>query len=218
MDKKYDRSFEILIKMKSKQVFEYFSQRSSYSGFEDKAMLQRFFTKLLAIDPAQTVDHLLKRVDSDAERKRIIGHFIKQINQEKKLRQDQEPSQRENLEKEYERILNKFLLQIFEVNKDLIDEDHIARQFNLLVAHNPDKLMAFMQKTGKWPIDAETICERNGLHVEQAYILLENGKVEQAQEILMRRATAGDIEKCIQLAVKFNFIDKFINNLIMRAS
>lgn len=65
------------------------------------------------------------------------------------------------------------------------------------MAHNPDKLMAYMQKTGKWPIDADAVCERNGLFVEQAYILLENNKMDLAQEILMRRATAGDIEKCI---------------------
>ena len=33
----------------------------------------------------------------------------------------------------------------------------------------------------------------------------------------MQRASSGDIEKCINLAIKFEFIDDFIENLIKRA-
>lgn len=76
-----------------------------------------------------------------------------------------------------------------------------------------------MQKINKkWPINAEQICEENNLIVEQAYILLEQGKEQQAQDLLMKKSNSEDMEKCIQLALKYGFIDKFINTLIERAS
>lgn len=66
----------------------------------------------------------------------------------------------------YERALNSFLDQIFEVNKDLIEDEHFARQFNLYLKYNKDKLMNFMTKTGKFPMEADKLCEKHGLHVE----------------------------------------------------
>jgi len=59
-----------------------------------------------------------------------------------------------------------FLNEIFEVNKDLIDDNNFARQFNLYVLYDKDKLMNFMQKTGKFPKDGEKICEDANLYVE----------------------------------------------------
>lgn len=67
-------------------------------------------------------------------------------------------------------------------------------------------------------MEADKLCEKNGLFVEQAYILLEMKKFEEAQEILMRRSSSGEIQKCISLAIKFDFIDEFIRKLINRAN
>lgn len=80
-------------------------------------------------------------------------------------------------EEEYERITYAFFEQIFERNIDLIDNNHFERYFKMIVALNPSQLMYFMQRINKkWPINAEKICEENGLIVEQAYILLEQGQ------------------------------------------
>jgi hypothetical protein len=80
--------------------------------------------------------------------------------------------------------------------------------------------MNFMAKTGKFPLDADVLCEKAGLFVEQAYVLLEKGSnhKEEALEILMKRSAKGEIEKCIMLSIKFDFIDEFIKKLITRAN
>lgn len=94
----------------------------------------------------------------------------------------------DEVQERHDRLLNVFMDEIFEVDKDLIDDDHFAKQFNLYIQYNKPKLMNFMQKTGKFPIDADTLCEKNGMYVEQAYILLEKKNKDEALEILMRRA------------------------------
>ena len=98
------------------------------------------------------------------------------------------------IEDSYDRILNKFLDEIFELNKDLIDDDHFAKQFNLYLKYDKKKLMNFMQKTGKFPIGADTKCEQNELYVEQAYIMLEKKKFDEAQEILLKRMNSENIQ------------------------
>ena len=50
-----------------------------------------------------------------------------------------------------------------------------------------------MQKTGKFPLGADTKCEQHGLYVEQAYIMLEKKKFEEAQEILLKRMNSDNI-------------------------
>jgi hypothetical protein len=40
------------------------------------------------------------------------------------------------IEEKYDKILNKFLDEIFELNKDLIDDEHFAKQFNLYLKYN----------------------------------------------------------------------------------
>ena len=119
-----------------------------------------------------------------------------------------------------------FLNEIFEVNKDLIDDNNFTRQFNLYVQYDKDKLMNFMQKTGKFPKDGEKICEDANLYVEQAYILLSNTnsykdeikRIAVAQDILLKRSNSENFQKCIILAIQFNFIDEFIKKLITKAN
>jgi hypothetical protein len=41
--------------------------------------------------------------------------------------------------------------------------------------------------------------------------LLEKKKNEEAMEILLKRLSGENIQKCICLAIKFEFADKFIN-------
>jgi len=48
----------------------------------------------------------------------------------------------------------------------LIEDEHFARQFNLYLKYNKDKLMNFMTKTGKFPMEADKICAQHGLYVE----------------------------------------------------
>ena len=78
--------------------------------------------------------------------------------------------------------------------------------------------MNFMQKTGKFPIDADKKCEEHGLYVEQAYIMLEKREFEQAQQILLKRIDSSNIQQCIILAIRFEFIDTLISKLISRAN
>jgi hypothetical protein len=44
------------------------------------------------------------------------------------------------------------------VDKNLIEDEHFARQFNLYLKYNKEKLMKFMTKTGKFPMEADKIC------------------------------------------------------------
>ena len=43
-------------------------------------------------------------------------------------------------------------------------------------------------------------------------------KYDEAQELLLKRSSSLNIQKCIMLAIKYNFIDKFISDLIVRAN
>jgi len=56
------------------------------------------------------------------------------------------------------------------------------------------------------------------LYVEQAYILLEKKQADRAKEILIRKTKSENIQKCIVLAIKFEFIDEYIGRLINKAN
>jgi hypothetical protein len=47
---------------------------------------------------------------------------------------------------------------------------------------------------------------------------LEKKQREEAIGILMSKCSSNDIEKCISLAIKFDFMDEFIKKLITRAN
>lgn len=80
-------------------------------------------------------------------------------------------------------ILLKFLDEVVELNKNLIDDKLQAHQFNLYLDFNQDKLMNFIRKTGKYPERADRKCEDRGLFVEQAFIILDKSKNSQDPEI-----------------------------------
>lgn len=71
-----------------------------------------------------------------------------------------------------------------------------------------------------YPADSDEQCERAGLYVEKAFILIDkhNGKTELAQEALLAHANEIDIQKAITLAIEYDFIDQFIEKLINRAN
>lgn len=53
--------------------------------------------------------------------------------------------------------------------------------------------MNFMQKTGKFPFGADQICEDNQLYAEQAYVLLEQKRQDEAHQILLKRTSSKNI-------------------------
>ena len=143
-------SFEILIKMKSPLAFHYFD--TAYQGFDQEASLRNFMSKLLQIDEKKTVHYLLRNHMTEIEQKNIIQRCVLSINSERQAKQDKIRAQKrsegvkliEDIQETYDQLLNKFLDQIFEVNKDLIDDEHFSKQFNLYLKYNKDKLMNFM--------------------------------------------------------------------------
>lgn len=218
LEKNYEKSFEFLIEMNSAKVFDYFSDRL-LQGLDQNKMLYGYLTKLLNIDAKQTLFHLLKQVNSDSDKKKVVNRCVALLDHERKDKIEKTPDEREALDRKYDRLLSKLFEQVFTTNQDLIDDaQHFARLFNLMLAHNPNQLMPLMQKTGKWPIDAEKLCERNGLFVEQAYILLEKKQFDDALQILLRKLKSSEMEKGLNLAMRFNFIDRFIEGLIERAN
>ena len=79
--------------------------------------------------------------------------------------------------------------------------------------------MGFLQKIDvqllyQLPSDCEDLCQREGLFVEQAFILLEKQNEEKALQILMSQTNSQNIEKSIKLAIRLNKVDALIQKMI----
>lgn len=67
------------------------------------------------------------------------------------------------------------------------------------------------------PVDGDMLCEEAGMYVEQAFLLLEKqlpDNENKAMDILRSQTNSQNIEKCIQIAMRFNKIDQLIRDII----
>lgn len=105
----------------------------------------------------------------------------------------------------------------------MIDEQVSRQQFTLYIKYDKEKLLGFLQKIdtslfSELPDDSEQQCEKAGLFVEQAFILLEKQNEQKALKILMSQTNSLNIEKCIMLAIRHKLIDTLVQKMIEDAN
>ena len=119
LDKDYNRSFEILIKMKSPAAFEYFTNGYQFYDLNielknkenSKYQEKSYLLKLIQIDVEKAVFNLLKRCANDQESKDVIRKCMKELHSEMVLKQNEtsENAKKAVFQELYERAENSFL-------------------------------------------------------------------------------------------------------------
>ena len=107
------------------------------------------------------------------------------------MQQDQTNNQKDHqinlndIQEKCDRLLLLLLHEIFYIDKELIDDEHIEKLFNLYLKYDNSKLMDFIQQRPKLPENSDAKCGQYRLYVEQAYILLWDDKRDEALQILL---------------------------------
>ena len=95
-----------------------------------------------------------------------------------------------------------FLHEIFLIDKELTFKYH-ERQIELYVKYGPRDLMTFLQSTDTYrPNWAADLCQKAGLHREQAYLYFKTDKTQEAISVLIDNC-CDQLEGVIELAVQF---------------
>lgn len=74
-------SFQILIKMKSAKVFQFFDQRYDRTDqkMDHEELLEIFIIALLEIDSKKTVHYMLKETSTETQQKNLINKYVVNI-------------------------------------------------------------------------------------------------------------------------------------------
>lgn len=178
--------YETSLKMLSPNAFELFQRMTVPEAQQPKEKVQsqifQDFATLLEIDAMRTIQYLFDRVEVPDQKRALIEKSIANLKQATDGEAEMKYDARDEAQQRREKQLLAFFNALFEFDANLIDEQYLTKQFQLYVKYDADKLMHFMrkkkggtQRTSQvfYPADADEQCEKAGLYVEKAFILID---------------------------------------------
>eukprot|EP01111_Echinosteliopsis_oligospora_P016112 TRINITY_DN6578_c0_g1_i1.p1 TRINITY_DN6578_c0_g1~~TRINITY_DN6578_c0_g1_i1.p1 ORF type:complete len:893 (+),score=224.14 TRINITY_DN6578_c0_g1_i1:30-2708(+) len=157
-DKQFDKTLEILLKLKRGRVFELIKKHNLFDAIQDKVLL------LMEFDDSEEAVRLLV----DNTDKIPIPQVVQQLQQKP-------------------RLLHTYLNAIFLKDAHLGAEFH-ELQVSLYAQYEKDMLLSFLKASVYYPLAAAyTVCEQKGLYEAMVYILGRMGNTKEALKLIIEK-------------------------------
>ena len=193
MNKDYQTAFHILIKMKSKKLFDFMHK------VKLDVNLETYLPQLLIIDAPATVDYLMKKYGK-YQKTKVLDQCMGIIQE---IGEDDSPdvvSEEDPQTRDREFLMHLLLHEIANRGDLEVSQEYHQKQVELYCRYDPSQLLSFLGKVDSLNIyEAMKTCHENRQFKEEAYLLAKFGKDEQAIEVLI--SNCSDFAETVDFAL-----------------